>query len=873
MADTSLRFNFLLGRDTASPHMKKIAGNASVMGAAMTTVSALAASRMLLLGGALVTVAGHAVALGQSAIVASGALALMPAAIAGAVGIAIAAKSAFGGIGEAWKQTGVAAARGGGASADAAHRVELAQRGVRDATQALADAQRNALAAQQAVTRAREDAAERLEDLSRSLRGARLDERGAVLALAEARRELSQAKASRDTAEIKRAQLAYDQAALSLETVKDRVQDLGKEQEEANAKGVEGSDEVVSAVERQDQAQRSLVAATERLADAQRDLAQAGKSAGGGIDKAALALAALAPSAAALVLTLREMAPAWVAAGKGAQQATWAGVAGDMQSLGMVYLPRVSGWLRRMGEGFNVAIRETLGLARTNAFARDVGTSLEFIDQAVMRLARSIRPVVNGVMQFVAVGSSFFPGMAANVGSVAERFERWAIAARESGRMQQWISGGLATLSQFSAVIRNVTMSVVAFFKAGENPQTLTGLVAATAAMRAWTESAQGQQAIAGVMANLRDLFGSIASIIGTVVTGTGGLADIFSVTVVVAGFLADHLETFRNLLPLLIDLYIAWKVVQLANNAAMLASTAYTAASTAARWLHVTATVAMNSAIVRSTATWVLARTAMIAGAIATGVVTAANWLLAASTWAALGPILLIILAIAALVVVIILVIKYHKEIAAWITMAWQFVWDKIKAFGAWIVNTLAPMLFYWLSWPYRKAWEFIQFIWGMIQQGTAAAVDWVVSKFMALVNFVTSLPGKMRAAAANLWDGLKDGFRSALNWLIGKWNSFSLTLGGGTVLGMNIPSVTLNTPNIPLLDVGGHITHTGLAVVHQGETVVPAEAAPFRGGSAPRGKLTVGSDGSQMGRLLLEMIRAAVRDAGGDFDIVFET
>jgi hypothetical protein len=126
------------------------------------------------LGAAAAGTAAHVIALGQSAIVAAGAVALLPAALAGAVGTAIAAKVVFGGLGEAWKQTGAAAAAGGGATVDIAHKVQMAQRSVRDATQALADAQRDALSAQDALTRAREDEAERLSDLSRTVAGARL---------------------------------------------------------------------------------------------------------------------------------------------------------------------------------------------------------------------------------------------------------------------------------------------------------------------------------------------------------------------------------------------------------------------------------------------------------------------------------------------------------------------------------------------------------------------------------------------------------------------------------------------------------------------------------------------------------------------------
>jgi hypothetical protein len=199
------------------------------------------------LGAAAAGTAAHVIALGQSAIVAAGAVALLPAALAGAVGTAIAAKVVFGGLGEAWKQTGAAAAAGGGATVDIAHKVQMAQRSVRDATQALADAQRDALSAQDALTRAREDEAERLSDLSRTVAGARLDERQAILAVEAAKRRMAQSRGTGDSLEIRQAQLAYEQSKLTLEEVKDRVGDLAKEQQRANEKGVEGSDAVQSA--------------------------------------------------------------------------------------------------------------------------------------------------------------------------------------------------------------------------------------------------------------------------------------------------------------------------------------------------------------------------------------------------------------------------------------------------------------------------------------------------------------------------------------------------------------------------------------------------------------------------------------------------
>ncbi len=851
------------------------------------------------LGAAMAGAAAHAVALGQSAIVASGAIGLLPSAIAQAVGTAIAAKVVFGGLGEAWKQTGAAAVAGGGATVDIARQVELAQRSVRDATAGLAGAQRDALDAQEALARAREDEASRLADLTRSLAGARLSEREAILSVNQAKARMAQVKGG-DRNEVEAARLAYQRSLLTLEEVRDRVGDLSKEQAEANEKGVEGSDSVQAAVRRQEDSQRALTQATERLADAQRSLADAGKSVGGGADKAKEALAALAPSAAALVLTMRALGPAWTAAGKAGQQATFDGVAGDMKRLSETYLPMTTTWLGRMGAAFNVAIRETLGLATTAKFAKDVDSTFNAIAATTTALAVAIRPFINGFMQFVFVGSQLLPGIAGEVGGLATRFERWATAARESGRMQEWMTTGLATLKQLGAVATNVVMAIVGVFKAGENTATLDGLVAGSAAMRAWVESAEGQEKVKGVLTFLRNILTDLGQVLPVVMGQADSLSDGFSVLGTIVGFAASHLDTLAKLLPFIAAGFVIAKTAQVAANFAMAVSipmralefvgnwrlttslnahtaalrinTLATATGTTAKGVNTVATTAGDVATKRSIFSMIAARTAMIAGAAATGVVTAAQWLWNIAVSA--NPIGLIILAVIAFIAIIILLVKYHEEIAAWIGKAWDWIWEKIKAFGNWLWNDLAPMVLNALTWPYRMAWEGIKWVWDKIQQGAAFARDFVIDKLSALVGFVTSLPAKMRAAAANLWDGLKDSFRNAINWLISKWNGFSLTLGGGNVLGMDIPKVTLNTPDIPMLNVGGRVLESGLAVIHRGEEVVPAAEVTSRqrsgGGSISR--LIIGSDGSEDGRYLVERLRKAVRSMGGDFDIVFE-
>jgi phage-related minor tail protein len=102
-----------------------------------------------------------------------------------------------------------------------------------------------------------------------------------------------------------------------------------------------------------------------------------------------------------------------------------------------------------------------------------------------------------------------------------------------------------------------------------------------------------------------------------------------------------------------------------------------------------------------------------------------------------------------------------------------------------------------------------------GKIAVKFLSARERVYDIFNGMVDWVRGLPGKIASAASGLWDPLWSGARAAINNIIGAWNGFSLTIGGGNIAGISVPSVTLHTPNIPYLAKGGDVQRPGLAVV----------------------------------------------------------
>ncbi len=106
-----------------------------------------------------------------------------------------------------------------------------------------------------------------------------------------------------------------------------------------------------------------------------------------------------------------------------------------------------------------------------------------------------------------------------------------------------------------------------------------------------------------------------------------------------------------------------------------------------------------------------------------------------------------------------------------------------------------------------------------------------WVQQKFNQLVDFVKGLPGRIASAAKGMWDGLKEAFRGAINWIISKWNNFELKITLPKVLGGG--EISIGTPDIPLFAAGGKVRGPGtgtsdsiLAALSNGEFVVNAAA-----------------------------------------------
>lgn len=175
-------------------------------------------------------------------------------------------------------------------------------------------------------------------------------------------------------------------------------------------------------------------------------------------------------------------------------------------------------------------------------------------------------------------------------------------------------------------------------------------------------------------------------------------------------------------------------------------------------------------------------------------------------------APIIASIAAVAALAAGVIYAYEHWGWFRAAVDAVASFItgtlWPILKAIGSWIINDLVPTI------------KVIGTTIGNI------AVD-IYNFFEGIISFIWGLPGRIAGAAANMWNGIVDSFKWAINQIIGLWNRFDLGIPGvslpGWMGGGSWGGIGDLIPDIPYLDTGGISMRQQLAMIHPNEAVLP--------------------------------------------------
>lgn len=189
--------------------------------------------------------------------------------------------------------------------------------------------------------------------------------------------------------------------------------------------------------------------------------------------------------------------------------------------------------------------------------------------------------------------------------------------------------------------------------------------------------------------------------------------------------------------------------------------------------------------------------------------------------------------------------------------------MWETIKTT---ISNAVDAVVNYVTGIPSR-IYLTVSTLWDGLKDGIKTAKEWVGEKIDQVVGFVTGLPARISTAAAGMWDGIKNAFRSAINWIIDAWNGLEFKIPGFDPPGPGpkFGGFTLGVPDIPRLHSGGVFNSgagEGLALLRDGEGVFTPEQMAAMGGA---GGVTIEVTVNVAGTVIAErdLIRAVVAGA----------
>lgn len=477
-----------------------MAAKALVMG----TVLAGLYSAATIAAGALQALAAAGMALYGALAPLVGLLGALPVGLGSIVGVIGTIKMGMGGISEALSAVKTAEAGSAGSTYNAAaasRQLRDARRGIVDATKQVTKAEENLARATKAVADARVAAAGDLVQYRRDVRNALWDEEEALRRLKQAQENLDKAqkKAGKSGAilsketddftgkiyEVARvsadaideqedradAEWAVVQAQRALTLAQERTADSKKVLNEAERRGIEGSERVQSALEQQKNAQEALADAHENVARAQERLAdvqamQAEQARGGAAANSALrdALAELTPAGREFVRFLvEEFMPAWKKVKDAAQEGLLPGVQAGLTSL-MQTFPIMADEAKIWGIQLGSAVQEILSHFTTEDMVAEWLTLSEIFRDVMFGSAREgTKGMIDALIPlgeiFISVTKAAAPMTKMLTNDIVDGLNgisRWMKKPENAKKMEGFFTGAYEMGGLFMKVVRGL---------------------------------------------------------------------------------------------------------------------------------------------------------------------------------------------------------------------------------------------------------------------------------------------------------------------------------------------------------------------------------------------------------------------------------
>ena len=216
---------------------------------------------------------------------------------------------------------------------------------------------------------------------------------------------------------------------------------------------------------------------------------------------------------------------------------------------------------------------------------------------------------------------------------------------------------------------------------------------------------------------------------------------------------------------------------------------------------------------------------------------------------------ILIVVIGVFAQVVAVILSVVMPVIRTLWTVVTTVF--EAIGAIISWVWNTIIKPVFNfiyslitglvipifktlwnWSSIVFNAIATVVKATWDKIYQAIKPVIDWIDQHIMPVVNkikdgMVTAF-NKIKEVGSNIFEGIKEGFKQGINWIIDKVNwlirKVNSMVDSVNNAGANLPgwtNITFKMSEIPKLAKGAVVKEDTLAMLHKSsnEAVVPLE------------------------------------------------
>ncbi|MGE3487452.1 MAG: hypothetical protein AB7L09_22250 [Nitrospira sp.] len=477
-------------------------------------------------------------------------------------------------------------------------------------------------------------------------------------------------------------------------------------------------------------------------------------------DAAALekALAKLSPEARAFVKEVAALKPAWNALRLNVQNALFQDLSVTVRDLGRTYLPVLNTGFVDIAKSMNVAARVSAKALMQPETVAALGRVLDATSLSTANLGAAAGHTLSGLINMGSVGAEYLAILSYGSIKAAEDFDRWTQSAEGQQKVNDWINTGVGVLKQLWQILQNlgnIAQGVWAAMNEGSGG-VLENLIALTAQVSEWVNSAQGQETLVAIFNALHQIMVALLPIIGGIVLFVGQLAQWFSslpapVQSAIAQFIAFSL-VIGKLLSLgapVIGFFIknSAEIAKFGGWLSKLGGWIGTAIS----WI-----VRMGSAF--------LANAARVA----------ASWLIA------MGPIGWVIAAVIALVALIIIywdeikaaTIAAWTAVSSWLTQAWE--WIKATALSVWgAITTFFTSIWDGIVAVWNAIWAVIGGTVTTIWNGIVAFLQGVWNVIFEIFRFAAIIILALFFTIFNpIWEAVQIIWNAIVAFLSAVWN-----------------------------------------------------------------------------------------------------